>query len=138
MKKLLSIAAFLLAVTVSSFAGNYKLDNASVDALFAQSEDVTLTISEDMMNTSAASVLAEGEQTKLGFLLRAYFCGQFALHRSYMGTKGLFVKYFCTFGFVACIDFWWVVFKGDPAFERFKGNNEFVVWSKKNGGFGGK
>jgi hypothetical protein len=33
--------------------------------------------------------VAADEQTKSGYLVRAFFCSIIGLHRSYMGTKGL-------------------------------------------------
>jgi TM2 domain-containing membrane protein YozV len=39
------------------------------------------------MNPSSQA-LTKGDKTVGGYLLRAFFCGSFALHRSYMGTGG--------------------------------------------------
>lgn len=132
MKKLLFALMFVLGVSTFSFASSYKLNEVAIDNAIASAEQVNVAdfnFNEDLnLNEVANFTLAE-EPTKSGFLIRAFFCGQFALHRSYMGTKGLFIKYFCTFGVIACIDFWWVVFKGDEAFNKFKGNDKWVVWN---------
>ena len=138
MKKLLLLTAFVGCVATASFASNakYTVDETTVDNLFAQSSDVSMAaagmnVSELMAPTSVTNLSADAEATKTGFLIRTFFCGNFALHRSYMGTKGLFIKYFCTFGVIGCVDFWWVVIKGDEAFNKFKGNDKWVVWNDK-------
>jgi TM2 domain-containing membrane protein YozV len=135
MKKLLMICAMLGAFATASFAadgGNaYKANDEKIDQLFASATEVSVdqAIATDLSTTFTAATL-DGEKSKGGFLLRAFFCGSFALHRSYMGTggKGLFLHYFCTGGFVACVDFWWVIFKGDEAFNKFKDNPKWIVW----------
>jgi hypothetical protein len=135
MKKLFLLSAFIGCLATASFANNakYTADETTVDNLFAQSQDISMTaaVAELATPASVTNLTADAEQTKTGFLIRAFFCGNFALHRSYMGTKGLWWKYFCTFGFVGCIDFWWVVIKGDEAFSKFKGNDKWVVWNDK-------
>jgi hypothetical protein len=136
MKKLLLIPAFMVCLLTSSFASNYKVDEANVDQLFASSEDVTLTAADEaysLMNTTS-SIKAEGEKTVGGFLVRAFFCGGFALHRYYMGTDGkqLFWYYFCIpvmGGVAGCVDFWWVVFKGKEAMDKYTNNGKFLVWA---------
>ena len=92
MKKLLFSLAFLtcLFATNLASASTYKVDEATVDQLFSASDDVTFTASEEayaLMNPSTQA-LTKGDKTVGGFLLRAFFCGGFALHRYYMGTGG--------------------------------------------------
>lgn len=143
MKKILLIAALVGGFAASTFAKDtYKLNDASVDQMFAQASDITLTAasSDDMMgavNTSASvdmSALATGgSQTKMGFLLRSFFCGFIALHRSYMGTDGraLWYMYLCIpvyGGIVNLVDFWSVVFGVD--YNKYKNNKKFTVWLK--------
>jgi len=134
MKKLFLIAVAILFVG-SSFASStssYVADDNQIEQLFASSEDVSLSSSNEAtaLLKNVNSVNAD-ETTKTGFLIRAAFCGWFALHRSYMGTKGMFIKYFCTLGFVSCIDFWGTVIKGDEGFAKFKGSDKWWVWGKK-------
>jgi hypothetical protein len=140
MKKLLFSLAFftcLFATNLSS-ASTYKVDEAAVDQLFSASDDVTFTASEEayaLMNPSTQAV-TKGDKTVGGYLIRVIFCSEFALHRSYMGTGGrnLFWYYFCTgggFGVVSCVDFWWVVFKGSDAMNKYADNSKFIVWTGK-------
>lgn len=117
----------------NAFAANtaaYKVNDEQIEQLFSTSEDVSFSLTENNFISSSSFSTLE-EPTKTGFLLRAWFCGWFGLHRSYMGTKGMFLKYFCTFDIVGCVDFWGVVIKGDEGFAKFKGNDKFWVWGKK-------
>ena len=138
MKKLLFSLAFftcLFATNLAS-ASTYKVDEVAVDQLFSASDDVTFTASEEayaLMNPSTQAV-TKGDKTVGGYLLRAFFCGEFALHRYYMGTGGkkLFWYYFCipvVGGVTACVDFWWVVFKGSDAMNKYADNSKFIVWT---------
>jgi hypothetical protein len=136
MKKLFLIAVAILFVG-SSFASSttsssYIADDNQIEQLFASSEEVSLSSSNEATALlSKVNSITADETTKTGFLVRAFFCGGFALHRSYMGTKGMFIKYFCTLGIVGTIDFCIVLIKGDEAFSKFKGNDKFWVWGKK-------
>lgn len=143
MKKLLMIFAMLGAFATASFAADggtaYKANDTQIDQLFAGADDVTLTATSDELSQlgnvemNSAVALGNGEKSKVGFLLRAFFCGGFALHRYYMGTGGkqLFWYYFCipgVGGVVACVDFWYVVIKGDDAMSKYTDNPKFIVW----------
>lgn len=134
MKKIL-VCLFAAATSAYSFAGtnDYVIDDAAVEAAFNQAEDITLS-SASTISFTGASYLAQDEKSVGGFLLRSFFCGFIALHRSYMGTGGetMWWKYFCipvVGGFTNCIDFWWVVFKGQEALSKYKDNPKFMVWA---------
>lgn len=138
MKKIFLLSAMVVGLFTSSFASNnnYKIAEANIDQLFASSEDVTLNATDEaysLMN-STASIKAGDAKTVTGFLLRAFFCGEFALHRSYMGTGGkqLLWYYFCipvVGGVTGCVDFWWVVIDGEDAMNKYKDNGKFMVWN---------
>jgi hypothetical protein len=134
MKKLflIAVASLFIGSSFASSTSSYIADDTQIEQLFASSEEVSLNSSDEatalMLNVNSVN---GGDQTKTGFLVRAWFCGFIGLHRSYMGTKGLWWKYFCTFNVIGCIDFWGTVFKGDEFFSKFKGNDKFVVWGKK-------
>jgi len=134
MKKLflMAVSTLFIGSSFASSTSSYIADDNQIEQLFASSEEVSLSSSDQATELMlSVNSVNGGDQTKSGFLIRAFFCGQFALHRSYMGTKGLWWKYFCTFGVVNCVDFWGTVFKGDEFFSKFKGNDKFVVWGKK-------
>jgi TM2 domain-containing membrane protein YozV len=131
MKKLLLVFAMSVAVVGSALANNYKLDEASVDAAFTVSEDISLVASEGVSQLAMGTL---DEPSKGGYLLRAFFCGFIGLHRSYMGTggKALWYYYLCIpvyGGIVGCVDFWGVVFGMD--LNKYKNNPKFNVWAGK-------
>ncbi len=133
MKKLFLACFLSLCAAGASFAGGYTLDESAIDNAFANSQDVTLESSEYSASLNAA--IAEGETTVGGFLLRSYFCGSIALHRSYMGTGGatLWWKYLCipiAGGVANCVDFWGVLFKGEERLAIYKDNPNFFAWKK--------
>lgn len=140
MKKLLMVFAMVGAFATSTFAADggsaYKTNDAQVDQLFAGSEDITMAASNDLISQFGdaemnAVMVGDGDKTKTGFLVRAFFCGMIGLHRSYMGTGGKkLIWYYLCLGIVpvACIDFWYVVFKGNAALDKYKDNPKWIVW----------
>ena len=139
MKKLLLIAGFLGAGLLS-FAGNvekYKVNDAAVDQMSAQSQDVSSSFADEMtlanMNQPVGAEVAKGGQSVGGFLIRCFFCGGIALHRAYMGSDWgkLWWKYFCipvAGGVAAYGDFCWVLFTGNSALSKYKGTDKWFVW----------
>lgn len=134
MKKIIYVAvAFLLLVGVKSEASSYKIDEALVDQMFNEAEEISLTDNSTLttLNLTSSIKEANGDKSVGGFLLRAYFCGFIALHRTYMGTggKSLLLYYLCL-GFVpvSTIDFCWVLFKGQEALDKYADNPKWMVW----------
>lgn len=119
-------------ISQSSFAG-YKVDEDAIDAMISGAEDVSIQAAMES-STLLSTGKMSGDKTVGGFLLRAYFCGGFALHRYYMGTGGaqLFWYYFCipvVGGGTACIDFWYVLFTGKDGLSKYADNSSFWVWN---------
>lgn len=126
---------------VSSFAfastDKYKVNDAAVDQLFAQSQDISSSVADEMMLATInqpASVKAAGGQTVGGFLIRWFFCGGIALHRHYMGGDwgSLWWKYFCipiAGGVAWCGDGIVVIFNGKSGLSKYKGNDKWFVWA---------
>lgn len=135
MKKIFLVFAMSIAAVGSALANNYKLDEASVEAAFAASEEITFVASDEANTLALNSVNGTlDEPTKTGYLVRNFFCGIIGLHRSYMGTGGktLWYYYLCIpvyGGIVSCVDFWGVVFKGDEQWNKYKNNPKFNVWA---------
>jgi len=133
MKKLILLVGFIAAfVTSKANEGTYTIDNAKVDQLFASSEDVTIETMIEANDLSASNLNSTAVAgSRGGYLVRAFFCGGFALHRYYMGAKGaLWAMYLCipvVGGVDACVDFWWVVFSKD-ALAKYQGNSKYIVW----------
>jgi hypothetical protein len=136
MKKALFLFSLILGLSVNTFAGNpYKVNQSSINEAFAVAKEVSLSDNDlANMHNSNFNAIAEGEQTREGYLVRAFFCGGIALHRQYMGSdwSKLWWKYFCipvVGGVTACVDFWWVIFEQD-ALAKYKGNNSYMVWNE--------
>jgi hypothetical protein len=143
MKKILLTLGLAVGLffTSSASESNYVMDEQSVDQLMDQATEVSFDnavtdiISLDAQsNQLMTSLKGGGSQTVGGYLVRAFFCGGIALHRYYMGTggKSLWWFYLCVpvvGGADACVDFWWVVFKGSEAMNRYKDNPKFFVWA---------
>ncbi len=133
MKKLLITFACIAGLFASqvAMANPYKLDESAVNQKFAAATEISLDqMSVETMTDVNSNVLApNGDVTMGGFLLRNFFCGTFAVHRSYAGTKGLAFKYCITLGIVGSIDFWYTVFVGQSALDNFTGNPNFVCWT---------
>jgi TM2 domain-containing membrane protein YozV len=136
MKKLiLLLTLFVSSVSVMN-AENYKLNDLSVDALYANSQDVTSQMfEENTLNTNLFSTnnLSADSQYS-GYLVRAFFCGSIALHRYYMGcgNKNIWALYCCVplvGSFAALVDFWWVVFN-KSALDKYKNNDKYLVFLK--------
>ena len=140
MKKVFLLMALFGACSFSAIGKDaYRLDEVAVEQAFAQATDLSFTVENQELIASAlgtaagiAAVPAEGDQTKFGFLVRAYFCGFIGLHRSYMGTNGkdLWYMYLCipVYGpIVTFVDFWGVVF-GALDYTSYKNNSKFNVW----------
>lgn len=135
MKKLVLALALVIGAAGVSYAANYELNNSSIDAAFAVSEDITMQSSILNESLFSAAAVADGEITKGGFLLRSYFCGFVGMHRAYMGNGGKKVGlYYCLSSIVgvgsaiAFIDFLMVLIKGDEMLDKFKDNPKFIVW----------
>lgn len=140
MKKLLFVFGFF-AVSSLSFAGigeTYKVNDLAVDKMFEQSVDVSASLADEMalggLNHPASIQASAGSQSVGGFLIRAFFCGGIALHRHYMGGDwgSLWWKYLCipvAGGVAALGDFCWVLFSGDAALSKYKGNDKWFVWA---------
>lgn len=137
MKKIFLAFAMSIAVVGSALANNYKLDETSIEAAFAASEDISLVASDEANTLALASVNGTLDEPSMGgYLLRSFFCGFIGLHRSYMGTGGktLWYYYLCIpiyGGIVNCVDFWGVVFMGQKQLDKYKNNPKFNVWAGK-------
>ena len=135
MKKI-SAVFFALALSLGVMAGEYRLNESSIETSIAQAEDVTMSevaLYESFTSNSISSASMQGgDQARGGYLVRAAFCGSFGIHRYYMGSTGakFFFLYACVpvVGNVAvCVDFWSVVFDAGKL-GRYKGSDKYLVW----------
>ena len=112
MKKLfLLFSAIVITASLALANNDYKINDATIDNMFANAEEINVSAIDVYQwggIPSAAAVQGSGT-TKGGFLVRAFLCGSFALHRSYMGTGGKSLWYMYCWNEVACVDFFcWV------------------------------
>ena len=134
MKKLVLATALIVGAASFTFASSYNLNETAIDAAFDASENVTMQ--SNILNESVTNAaVADGDITKGGFLIRAYFCGFVGMHRAYMGNGGKKVGlYYCLTsivgvgGTIAFIDFLMVLIKGEEMMDKFKDNSKFIVW----------
>jgi hypothetical protein len=135
MKKLSLVIAMALGSIAFASANNYRLNEENLEQAFASATEVTFDqMYAGQLDLSAAysGTAASDNPTRGGYLVRAFFCGGFALHRYYMGTSrgGMWAMYFCipiVGGVNACVDFWWAVFDAD-AYMKYKNNDKYIVW----------
>jgi hypothetical protein len=140
MKKLLSIALVLAGLSMSNTtkASSYVLDEIAVtttinNATEESLESFTSVSNSESNNFTSATAVVKGDQSKGVFLVAAFFCGGFAIHRFYMGVNGkggiIFLSNFCLFGVPALIDFIYVLID-DSNFSKYDNSSEIFVWSK--------
>ncbi len=135
MKKVVFIFALVLGFNLATKANGskYHIDEQKIDKVFSQSQEMSYEANGLSALALPVTKMQAGDQTKGGYLLRAFFCSFIALHRSYMGTggKSLWWFYLCVpvvGGFDGCVDFWWVVFSSD-ALDKYRDNSKFFVWA---------
>ncbi len=134
MKKLLITFACVAGLALSQFANAnpYTLDEVALEQTFASADEVALNNSTPENLTGLTNTnMAPTEVTMGGFMLRLIFCGGFAVHRSYTGTKGLFWKYFCALGIPSTGDFCFSIFHWKNALDNYNGNPNWICWTKK-------
>jgi TM2 domain-containing membrane protein YozV len=144
MKKALLLSCVLGLFSLTSFAGTgqYKLDDASVDALFEQSTDVTasmMTGAADLSFTSFAkpeassNAIVMSDKSPITAFLLAFFLGFLGIHRFYLGTKTMTgVGYILTcggLGVVAFVD-WILLLIGtiNDDIDKYVDNPKFFMW----------
>ena len=140
MKKLVISFSFF-ATSLFSFAGvdeKYKVNDAVIDRMFAQSTDVSYELQDGSISLTSlfsAESQSSGEGGSVGgFLVRNCFCGFIGLHRTYMGSNfgDMWWKYclvtILVGGIPQTVDFCWVLFDGEKALSKYRGNNKFLVW----------
>lgn len=134
MKKVfLSIALSVGTMVLVNAKSKYEIDERKLEVVISQSQEITVNELEQKLESglNKGSVLLP-EQTRGGYLLRAFFCGGIALHRYYMGTnnKWMWAMYFCipvVGGVTACVDFWGAVFDKE-FYLKYKNNDKYIVW----------
>ncbi|MCX7729413.1 MAG: hypothetical protein N2203_08080 [Bacteroidia bacterium] len=131
-----ALLGVIIAVSFAAKANidtKYQVDENKLNAIVMQAIEMTENELDEYLNCSIGKMnVLVPEQTRGGYLLRAFFCGGIALHRYYMGTSNqwMWAMYFCipVVGEVtACVDFWGAVFDKD-FYLKYKNNDKYIVW----------
>lgn len=91
MKNLLILIIILLGLNFSSKASIYKLDNHSIETKFATAQELNITSLDLSTFTQNASVKGDISRITAGVL--GIFCGNFGIHRFYMGHTNAGIVY---------------------------------------------
>lgn len=135
MKKVFITTA--IALTISSGAksvnySKYEIDEKKIEKIVLETKELSSNEVVQYLESTSKIKVSATEQTRGGYLLRAFFCGGIALHRYYMGTNhsAMWAMYFCipvVGGVTACVDFWGAVFDKD-FYLKYKNNDKYIVW----------
>ncbi|MEE4177992.1 MAG: TM2 domain-containing protein [Bacteroides sp.] len=139
MKKLFLILVVFLGgiVAVQAEANMYRLDQAAVDNMFAQAEQVDYlnmnTLSPLNVSGDQGSTLYMSEKTPAVAFVLAWFLGPLGIHRAYLGTTtGVIIGYILTLGGCGIIAFvdWIVLLIGviEDDISKYIDNPKFFMW----------
>ncbi len=134
---LLLTVASLGVYAADASAESYVVDDVQIEQLIAQSEDVSLAISDNSMlqNSSMATAPTQIKANKefVPALLLNFFLGGFGIHRLYLGTKPItWIGYILTcggiFGVVPLVDFIVLIINNDNL-SPYIDNPKFFMWA---------
>jgi len=128
---ILMLSAFALFTSNTSFANDYKIDNASIDALFVEALEMTdFNFASDFGGSSA---MLSAPEPWVAFAL-SWVVGWCGVHRHYLGTKSsMWAIYLFTcggiFGIVTFVD-WVVLLVGaiNEDISKYVDNQAFIMW----------
>lgn len=138
MKKILSLAfGLVLAMATNYAAESYRLNDASVDAMFAQANEVTVAdIAPEAATSNEAAFVSNSDNKLIIATIVCYFVGGFGIHRYILGSKSnMWMIYTCTvcgiFGIVPFVDFWVLLIDGIimKHGDKYMNNQNFFMWA---------
>lgn len=137
--KRFTLISIMLFLSVAMFArvDNYRVNDATVDALFQNATEITSPIMGEInadlpMSLNNTMSFAAEKNPVVAFLL-AWFFGYLGVHRLYLGTETIvFIGYLCTgggCGIVATID-WIMLLIGviNDDIDKYIDNPKFFMW----------
>jgi len=144
MKHLFLFLLVCLFASTTTYAGigQFKIDDAQIDQIMDNSEELISTAAMSFDFTSTTTALeadnnvvkvAAGEKNAVVAFILAWFLGGLGIHRFYLGTKALTgVGYILTcggFGIVAFVD-WVMLLIGliDDDISKYVDNPKFFMW----------
>ena len=140
MKKIITLFSLILMAgfTLNLTAGNFKLDQNKMDALFAQAEQTTFNVFDEGHAASFSSLpILQEEKDPIMALVLCSVLGTFGAHRLYLGTKTVnFILYVVTAGgcgIITLVD--WIqllmVVIDDKPLTPYINNPNFIMWKDK-------
>lgn len=135
-KSLTFVGLFLFSFALSSFAGNYKLDQNKIDAMIENATEVTAVQAFNHALEGTANLPAVLDKPKdpvIAFALSTVL-GAAGIHRLYLGTNPInVVLYIITgggCGIIATVD--WIlllmVLIDERELDPFIDNPSFIMW----------
>jgi len=125
------LGAFALFTNNTSFANDYRIDNASIDALFTESLEMTDFNFASAFSGSSAVLSEPNPWAAFALCWVVGWCG---VHRHYLGTKdSMWAIYFFTcggiFGIITFVD-WIMLLVGaiNEDISAYVGNESFIMW----------
>lgn len=143
MKKILSLAfGLVLAMATNYAAESYRLNDASVDAMFDQATEISATniaaiaTESTAATTNTASFVQNDDNKVIIAFVVCWLVGEFGVHRYVLGTKSnMWLIYTCTvcgiFGIVPTVDFWVLLIDGIilKHGDKYMNNQNFFMWA---------
>ncbi len=140
MKKIITLFSLILMAgfTLNLTAGNFKLDQNKMDALFAQAEQTTFNVFDEGHAASFSNLpILQEEKDPIMALVLCSVLGTFGAHRLYLGTKTVnFILYVVTAGgcgIITLVD--WIqllmVVIDDKPLTPYINNPNFIMWKDK-------
>jgi hypothetical protein len=135
MKKVLSLLAAFILVSSAVFAdgGKYKVNDQTIDDMFASATEVTL---DDLssLNLNMKSIPTE-ELGEVNPWVAWILCATYFGHRIYLGTKtGTWILYICTgggCGIVTSVDAIVLLIGAiNEDIDKYIDNDKFLMWTK--------
>jgi len=134
------LTVFSFAATTNEGASSYVVNDAQIEALFANSQDVSLSAAADVntftQNNNGMAMqnaqLASGDKNFVAAILLNFFLGGLGIHRAYLGTKTFtWIGYILTcggiFGIVPLVDFI-VLIINNQDISPYVDNSKFFMW----------
>ena len=142
MKKLFTTATLVLLAVFTLSAANYKLDDQSVDALFDNAVETSISGLEafnsntaDMHSLASTQIESNTMKVVVACVVDYVGLGAFGIHRYILGTKGsMWAIYTFTvcgiFGIVPTVDFWVMIIDGLilKNADKYIDNEKFFMW----------
>lgn len=135
MKKIFMISlvgAMLLSISTMASTDKYRVNDESVEAVFAASTLITSNVMTAASFGTLGTDAVLAEKNALVAILLDFFLGGIAIHRVYLGGKPILVLgYFITcggiFGIVPLIDLIVLAINFDDI-SAYIGNDKFFMW----------